>query len=532
MNRRHFFQSSAVGTIAASLVPNADAALESTGKKEAKRLLFWDLSKLEYWDNLKLEQGEPVWQEDASYVDPFEDGKRGGNFPVVWRDQESGRWRMVYSVKWSPYTMMLADSEDGIHWEPLPQPQIQPDGGKLAPNHIHTIPGAGGGGVFVDWEAADGYHFKVWARQHSSETFPRALANPDHHWHQIAVAEGEKRYMTEGITHVSKDGLHWEEAPQYAWDSPGWRPEPPIFAFRHHQKGRYGMMVRPGWGDRRQCICFTEGDDFTQWSEPEMLFQPDPLDVDAPIDMYGLPVMPCGEGYVGCLWIFHNSSSRPVKSYNNFFGVMDAELVFSYDGIRWFRGHRKPFVKRNPLGKPGCLQIRPSSFVETETEVLIYSEAAKAAHGLERSSQRQTDEPLKSIEVHTLRRDGHMLLRSKGDFGKLQTKPFTIWKPEFTVNADTSYGEMRFQLTDEKSQPIEGFAFEDSVPLRRKSVFSEPLRWKQASLESVVRKVIRLEVEIRNAELFSFTAPYHFVDAQDMWMLKDGKPIDTSLFDY
>ena len=60
-----------------------------------------------------------------------------------------------------------------------------------------------------------------------------------------------------------------------------------------------------------------------------------------------------GAGYVGLLWAFHNSNSRPVNSYNQFFGTMDAELVYSYDGIRFSRTQRKPFLKLNPIPEPG-----------------------------------------------------------------------------------------------------------------------------------------------------------------------------------
>ena len=211
MNRRQFFGTSTAVSAASLLPAAADARQPAANRDRSKKILFWDLSKLDYWDNIELVQGEPAWQPDASYIDPFEGGKRGGNFPVVWQDAESDRWRMIYSVKWSPYTMMLAESDDGRNWTPLPQPSIDPPGGKLASNHIHTIAGAGAGGVFVDPAAADGYPFKVWARQHSDVTFERALADPNHYWHKAAKADGEQRYMNEGITVVSRDGLHWEE---------------------------------------------------------------------------------------------------------------------------------------------------------------------------------------------------------------------------------------------------------------------------------------------------------------------------------
>ena len=44
--------------------------------------------------------------------------------------------------------------------------------------------------------------------------------------------------------------------------------------------------------------------------------------------------------------------------------------------------------------------------------------------------------------------------------------------------------------------------------------------------------VVRLEVEFQNANIYSLTAAYHFLDAQDQWMLKEGKEIDASRFDY
>jgi hypothetical protein len=37
---------------------------------------------------------------------------------------------------------------------------------------------------------------------------------------------------------------------------------------------------------------------------------------------------------------------------------------------------------------------------------------------------------------------------------------------------------------------------------------------------------------VTRAQIYSLTASCHFLDAQDQWMLKEGKEIDTSRFDY
>ncbi|MFC1718914.1 hypothetical protein ACFL6S_35005, partial [Candidatus Poribacteria bacterium] len=53
---------------------------------------------------------------------------------------------MLYSIRWNPYTLMLAESDGGIHWEPLPQPHIKPPGEKKLPitfsrlNREETVP--------------------------------------------------------------------------------------------------------------------------------------------------------------------------------------------------------------------------------------------------------------------------------------------------------------------------------------------------------------------------------------------------------
>ena len=52
---------------------------------------------------------------------------------------------------------------------------------------------------------------------------------------------------------------------------------------------------------------------------------------------YTMPVFAYGTAYIGLLWLFHNSSSRPVGSFNQFFGTMDAQLAYSYDAVRFVR---------------------------------------------------------------------------------------------------------------------------------------------------------------------------------------------------
>ena len=102
----------------------------------------------------------------------------------------------------------------------------------------------------------------------------------------------------------------------------------------------------------------------------------------------------------------------------------------------------------------------------------------------------------------------------------------------FTMNAQATYGEISFQITDLQSQPIEGFTFDDCLSMKQEDSLAWPLLWREKKLDELVNQVIRLEVRLRNANVYSFHGDYHFLDAQDQWMIYDGKPIDTSLFDF
>ena len=500
----------------------------------SRKILFFDLWKLDSWENIELRQGEPTWIEDCDYHDPsFADS--GIYFPSVWIDTATKQWRMVYSVKWSPLTLMAASSQDGVVWRPMSVAASSPRSDQLAPNHLLTVPSGSGGGVYRDPLRTDGYAYRIFGRQSGKPVFERALKDPDHHWHQIAKSEGEKRYIEEGITIVSNDGLKWEvkTGKHWNWQAEDWYPEPPVFMFWNMSKKQHVMVARPGWGDRRQCLRTSR--DLQSWNDPELQFQPDSIDTAGPMGMYGMPVVPVGggAGYVGLLWIFHNSSSEPVRSFNQFYGTMDAQLAYSYDGVRFFRGLREPFLKLNPIPQPGCTQIRPCSVVETDDFVFIYSEGHRGAHGRERAEQRRSNQPLASLMLHRLRKDGWMYLASRGDWARLQTKPFVLRSPQISINAAAGYGEVQFQLTDEASKPLQGFSFDQCAPMQANDSTNYQIKWKDANLADVLDQPLRLEIRFRQANIYSLEMAHHFLDAHDMWLLKDGKGLpERPRFDY
>lgn len=504
---------------AGELSPSKRAGLRSDTMRVWQ---FWDLWHLDHRDNVTLRQGVAEWNRDATFVEPHIGTLSA--WPTVYQDTASGGWRMLYSANWKPYSLMVAESDDGLHWQPAPLPGIAPDGKKLAPHHVFTLPGGSGGGVYLDPIAADGFPFKVFAHQQGEPVAQRAIRDPKHRWHAVAKAEGTKRYINEEFTLVSRDGLHWESRYDLSWASHDWHPEPPIFGFYNRHAREHSMTVRPGWGDRRQCLQSTR--DFRDWSSPELLLQPDALD-DELLELYGMPVFPCGEGYVGLLWMFHCESAEPTRAFNRFVGPLDCQLAFSSDGRRFTRGLREPFIATNEPGEHGCGAVQPSCLVELDDEIRIYSSASRVQHGQGREAERDGMRNVASLLVHTLRREGFMFLESTQDAGRIISKPMVLLQPQLQMNAAAPLGEVRYQLTDIESRPVEGFTFDECEPLMQSDSTGHSLMWKHHDLSEVVGKIVRLEVRLQQARLYSFRGHFHFIDAQDRSLIDDGKPIPT-----
>ncbi|MHB8900566.1 MAG: hypothetical protein ACYC6Y_17575 [Thermoguttaceae bacterium] len=526
IDRRMFLQGTAIAGLTAFASPSVQAASAEAPPADGqpKKLLFWDLARFDDWHNVELVQGRAVYRPEATFED--RDSPRDRViFPSVWKEP-SGRWLALYGKTWSPFPLCVLESDDGIGWRPLPVPEAAPVGGKLAPHHVFTLQGGSGSCVYHDPVASDGFPLKIFARQDGDPVYRRALDDPGLVWHAIAAADVAIRFLCEGIVLGSRDGLAWEILPG-RWSRDDWFPEDPVFAFYNPRLGRHVMIARPGWGDRR--VCWRQSPDLVAWDEPELLFQPDPLDDAAPIGFYTMPVFPYEQGYVGLLWVFHYSNSEPVRGFNQFYGTMDAQVAFSYDGKRFFRGKREPLVALNPIPEHGCAQVRPCSLVETDTEIRIYSESHRYGHGREGAFRQLHQEPLSAMVLHTLRRDGFMFVRPRGDWGRMLSKPFALKAPEITASIDARYGEARFQLTDLKSQPLPGLTFDDCQPIRAVDGTEEPVRWKNGLPDDAMRQPLRLEIKFFGANLYGLRARWQWLDAQAAHMLEDGKPIDHLL---
>lgn len=490
---------------------------------------FLDLWHFHRFDGLELCQGQPVWLKDKTYVDPVraQVDAHLTSWSTVWQDESSGKWRMIYSAKWRPATLLVAESDNGLDWRPLPCPDIQPAGGKIAANHVFTLIDGSVGGAYLDPEGKDGYRFKMFGHRMGKAVIDDARRDPQHPQHDEAVQAEPFQHLADELTLVSKDGLNWEIRRDYDWAQPHWHPEPPLFGFWNEREKRHFMTVRPGWGDRRVCIQDTR--DFKSWSGPLPLLHPDPL--DGLVEFYGMPVFRYGEAYVGLLWVFRCQTSNPPTGFNRFVGSLDTHLTYSFDGRHFQRGFRQPLIELAAPGEVCGGAIETSCMVETANELRFYSDATASQHG-GRPQAGEAQRPPTGIAIHTLRKDGLTYLRSQGGWGSFVSKPLTLFEPQLTVNLLAPQGEAHFQISDVNGVPLSGFGFADCEPATKVDELAFALRWKSKSLAEILKQPIRLEGKLRNAQLYAVRGKFHFLDAEDFQRLQAGKPIDTRWFDY
>jgi hypothetical protein len=537
-SRRKFIINATVAGLGSATVFPTFSFKNAVSKKSRPSISLWGSSPeivhestwlpLDWWhiehqDNVKLQQGQPEWVPEATYEDPNFDYL--GFWPSVWQDTESRQWRMLYFATGLPLTLMGAESDDGIRWRPINRPDIKVIGEKYAPNHLFTLPSANGGPIYLDPVAADGKPWKFYAVQRGGPAADRAQHDPNSYFHEIVTGEGVKNYLADNVMVTSADGLHWKLDPEARWGGPPWHPDPPVNCYYNEGRGEHVMITRPGWGDRR--IAIQTSPDAKKWSNLELLMQPDPTDLPQ-TQFYGMKVVPYSDIFLGLLWMAHFSSSERLERFNQLWGPIDCQLAYSFDGRNFHRGLRESFVPLNEPGLPGSGVVYPTTMLEHNGQLRIYSGASRDLHHQYTKSQfvRKGQQPPSAVIMHTLRKDGFTYLASHGNWASLTTKPLALFAPELRLNVLAPYGELAFQVTDLLSKPISGYTYADCVPLKEMDSLDAPLRFRnKPDLSDLMNKPLRLQMKFRGTRFHAMRGQFRWLDALGVTLLNDGKPI-------
>lgn len=441
---------------------------------------------------------------EGAYVTPL----------CVMRDAVSGRFRMWYqahdtaiaaerkSLKTSrygnvgppqPIYLCYAESADGIDWERA----------KIG-LYDHRLAGQthGDGG-------ANGICFKGFSEAAGNTIIDRAeLAN-------APAFPPERRYVLvnqewfDGVTGgvifaYSPDGLRWSYPPR---DQPGgvraihgesdtwnclvWNAERRVYMLYMRAWHSAAIGWPNGKGNPRRRVAYAESADLLTWSEPQVILSPDELDTN---DFYGFQVFRYADRWLGMLWIYDDDDDETIE----------AELVWSDDGVRWSRHPERPRFLATARPDSDEFMIIPSQQpIAVDDELWMYYTAHTSPHGVDGR------EGARAYRTK-LRLDGFVSLSAGLPMGNLVTRPFTITTPAIEINARTFGGEIVAELVEPwwqepQGKPIGGFAAKDFDVFDGDSA-RHRLCWRGVSdLSSLRGRRVLLRLSLKRAEIFSIT---------------------------
>ena len=451
-------------------------------------ILFFDDWNLQRRVNLERHLGSPTLVPEGTIEDSHADPAWG--YPSVLRDAETHRWRCYYQGK-VPRALkrpvaLLAESDDGVHWE-LPDLTGRldlPD--RLCPHEIAE------------------FH-NEWCCVFEDE--------------RAATAEERYKALSANSLLVSSDGLRWERRERARWSRR--LIDPGYFAFWNQYRDTYVITRRPRVGDRR--IAVSETPDWSSFTEPELALQPDALDTPCAL-MYGMPVFSYEQLFVGLLWMFHTDpviepdekyiggfadipSARPNDEPARIMGKIDCQLAYSLNGWHFQRTLREPFIPNGAPGEHGSGCLYPSSMVVDGDTIRIYSSASRGEHAqiLADVESRQG-----ALLLHTLRRDGFVYLEPAGGTGELVTR-LLVWKGgELHLNVNVPRGQALVEVMQRDGTPVDGYSYEDCLPFTGDSLDWTP-GWRDGrGLDALAGEVLRIGVRLANGRLYAVRGSLEF----------------------
>jgi len=474
-------------------------------------ILFFDDQRLNLWDNVIRKIGKPDLIRESVYQDP--NANTAWGYPAVFHDEESHKWRMIYQghLPTRRAVPLLAESDDGLRWEPRDTTNEIDLPDRLVPNQLLPLERFGEWpACYVDDRAEPAKRIKGLVVYHPSQF-------------QVSTA-----------LWTSPDGLHWHLEKGVQWQKNG--PDPGISAFWNAVRQSYVLTTRPVWTDRR--IAVFETKDWRHFTEPELALQADAL--DAPLtEPYGMPVFPYEGYYVGLLWLFHpvtyiatysphtcwdgttiRASRTAVHSPHKFYdGPVDCQLAYSLNGWHFQRTSREAFI---PTGKPGAPDagcVYPSSMIQRKDgSLLIYASACTHEHGYIPPGSG-------SLLAYRLRRDGFVYLESKSGIGTIGTRSLYWRGGELELNVQGQGSEVRVQITNASGVPLEGYRFGECAPFSGDDTTWQP-RWHEGKgLATQSGKIVRVEVALRHARIYAIRGDFVPLVGGEVWRFeRDSEP--------
>ena len=447
-----------------------------------------------FLDNWLIEKQvclERVWHQPRFVKELFDDfhprvlGYSG--YDTVFYDERLGKYVMyvaVYPPEADPGTFVVRlQSDDPTHW----------------PNPIYdaTITPAWKGfqDVVVDeqgerfWAV---YNRTLHGTPHADQGYLMTTYHPDR-----KVRSSVFGFSPDGMRYRIDYDRPWQNSRADTWC--GW--------LWNARAGFYQIITRPVHVDRRIATVTTT--DWQHFTPPQTLLQPDAFDLPG-TEFYSMPVIPYEDLFIGMVHLMNPDSfeERRVKMG----GRVQTQLTYSYNGLNWVRTVRQPFIATRDYGLLGGGQIYGMELLRTrDNRLLIFSSASLGEHAAYPDMQQAglDTRGFFGMTLHELRLDGFCSMKTWGKDGLLRTKTLIPQSGDLRLNVRTTkHTAIRVQILDgDSGEPIPGYTLDEALPISGDHLFAQP-RWQDhQDLSALVGKPIRIEVLMREAELFAIRLP-------------------------
>ena len=458
--------------------------------KQRTALFFDDQRLTERW-NLGRKIGHPILQEESVYLDPATDSVNlCWGYPFVYKGID--RWLLFYQG-WPTQggtlpapIPLLAESTDGLRWKPMDLRHIPLGEDRILPNQV--LPFHLDGATILE-----------------SQFFFDEKAAPEERFKALTLYKISELRFSSPIF-VSPDGLHWKRKEQAFWHEGTDAPDYPVCIYWNPVRESYTLCARPMHCDRR--ISVSETKDWLHFSKPELVFQPDAL--DPPLsDFYGMPVLPYKDYFVGLLEVYcappylsyQGISAGAIPTHKFLGGHVESQLAYSLNGWHFQRGLRENFIVQGAPGDVDFGCVYPCCMVDTEDGLLIYAAVSKREHGHAPNS-------CGAIAAYRLRPDGFVSLCSKNGYGSLKTKALYLGEDGLTFNVRCPNGSFRIGALTPEGAQIPGYSLTECAAFQGDSLKMEPVWQSGKSLRQLAGQAVVLEIELLEAELFSYTGKF------------------------
>ena len=457
---------------------------------------FFDDWMLERSDCLERVWGKPTFVKEifSEFYPPGWDGY--GGYPTAFYDEKLGKYALYLiafpgresrdrtpGISAGEFQFRLL-SDDPFNW---PNPVYDP-APELAWQRLQD--------VVVDQDGAP-----VWAHAvHSLAGTPLAERG-----YASAVLD-VPRHLTWGG--FSEDGVRFTVDRSGPWLDPGSDIAGDILWNR--EAGLYQLFVRPVYGDRRVAMSTTT--DFTQFTRPVTIMQPDAMD-RVGTELYDMPPRPYEDFYIGLLNVFTSDRFEEVSLSKDwpqikYFGRMETELAYSYNGLYWYRAERKPFIGVRDYGLPGGGSAYGKEMLRTRDDRLLFfvvGDYGGHAARIDKEFDWPYGSGYRSLMLYEMRLDGFCSLKTWGRDGVLRTKVVIPRDGAMRLNVRTmAHTSIRVQMLDgATAQPIPGYTWEEALPISGDHLYARP-RWQERDdIAELVDRPVRVEIALREAELFA-----------------------------